>query len=108
MAYRVYRVGPDGVRLVPTQEAADDMGISGETLQLLLRGMTVVKEICLKIGQNSEPPFTWDRKMPDALIRFVTEKVTEGLKANPDYAASDFDYGLVYHEPNVRKFVRNT
>ena len=69
MAYRVYEMKPDGLGLVPTQEAAEELGISGEQLQLLLRGLTIVKEICLKIGENNEPPLVWDKKMPDALIR---------------------------------------
>jgi len=60
------------------------------------RCMNVAREICIEIGKKENPPYVWNVNMPGSLMMFVVDKVVKGLRENPDYDASCFDFDAVY------------
>ncbi len=97
--YRVY--GPDEKGEIvekPPEELAEFLGISKFNAHLLIRAMNLTKLICIIAGQLESPPLIWNQNMPRSLTEFVTNHVTDKLKANPAWQLGDFDWSLIYEE----------
>lgn len=104
--YRIY--GPDGkggVREVPVEEAAGFLGVSEFDANVLIKGMNIVKTICMIAGDLEEPKLIWNQNMPASLVDFVTAHVTEQLLSNPAWSVQDFDWGLIYEDENTLKYL---
>lgn len=97
--YRFYEPdGKGGMAEKSTAEMAKVMGISEYDANLIIRGMNLVKTICVVTGSLERPPLVWNVNMPPSLVHFVTECVFEKLQANPAWQLDGFDWSLLYEE----------
>jgi len=102
--YRIYRSdGKGGMKEQSVEELAKFLGVFDYDANLMMKGMNIVKAICVTAGMLEEPPLVWNKNMPEALVRFVTEHVYEQLKSNPAWEVGDFDWSLI-HEGNELKY----
>ncbi|MBA7695287.1 hypothetical protein ES703_103910 [subsurface metagenome] len=95
--YRAYKMNDHGEMVeVPPEGLGEFMGISEFDANLMLRGMNIVKTICVIAGEMESPALIWNENMPASLVEFVTEHVAGQLKANPAWSIKDFDWALLY------------
>lgn len=102
--YRAY--GPDGkggMKEVSVEEFAKFFGLSEYDVNLMIKGMNIVKAICVTAGLREEPNLIWNQNMPASLVEFVTNHIYDQLKQNPAWEIGDFNWSLLY-EGNTLKF----
>jgi len=102
--YRIYTSdGKGGMKEIPVEELAHFLGFSEFDANLTMKGINIVKAICVTAGRLESPPLVWNVNMPGSLLKFVTEHVYEQLTGNPAWEIEDFDWSLIY-EGNELKY----
>ena len=106
MDYRAYGPNEKGEIVERSPEKLGGfLDISTFDANLMLRGMSLVKKICFIVGRLESPPLIWNQNMPVSLVEFVTDHVVEKLKTNPGWQVKDFDWGLLYEDEKILKYL---
>lgn len=94
--YRAYKMNDKGEMVeVGPEEFAGFLGMSEYDTNLMLRGINLVKTICIMAGALENPPLIWNENMPNSLVEFVSDHVLAKLQSNPAWSIKDFDWGLL-------------